>query len=212
MIRTCVVSNMASARNSNLERGRWRIKCRQDLSEHIKDALGIIIEPSQVRLITTDDDPYGWAVLPEKRHLFSKNLSNHSIGAYKELCECVGISFEAVLKRSPARDSIDPFAVYSPKPNRSFSAQIAELENKAEKLTEEVSYWRIQADRLLQSKNSVEEELRLVMVENRRHRQDKEENSRFKKTAISCFQNLEKILPLVDELKASLPTALGLDT
>lgn len=34
--------------------------------------------------------------MPEKRHLFSKNISDHSIGAYKELCEGISIAFEAV--------------------------------------------------------------------------------------------------------------------
>ena len=62
--------------------------------------LGIIIEPSQVRLIPGPDDPYIWKVLPEKGELFSKifskNISDHSIGAYKELCEGVGTTFEAV--------------------------------------------------------------------------------------------------------------------
>ncbi|KAL9125042.1 MAG: hypothetical protein Q9217_005703 [Psora testacea] len=34
--------------------------------------------------------------LPEKQHLFKKQLSKHSIGAYRELCREVGVSFEAV--------------------------------------------------------------------------------------------------------------------
>jgi len=58
--------------------------------------VGISIEPSQVRLITGTDDRYTWKVLPEKKHLFSKNISDHSIGAYKELCEGISVAFEAV--------------------------------------------------------------------------------------------------------------------
>jgi hypothetical protein len=34
--------------------------------------------------------------LPEKKHLFMKNISDHSIGAYKELCKGIGVAFEAV--------------------------------------------------------------------------------------------------------------------
>jgi len=34
--------------------------------------------------------------LPEKKHLFLKNISDHSIGAYKELCKGIGVAFEAV--------------------------------------------------------------------------------------------------------------------
>jgi len=59
--------------------------------------LGISIEPAEVRLITSADDPYTWQILPEKQYLFTKHLSKHSIGAYKELCQGVGVSFEAVL-------------------------------------------------------------------------------------------------------------------
>ena len=57
---------------------------------------GIEIEPSQVRLIPRPDDPYTWKVLPEKKYLFSKNISDHSISAYKELCGEIGVLFEAV--------------------------------------------------------------------------------------------------------------------
>ncbi len=59
--------------------------------------LGISVEPIEVRLITSADDPYDWRILPEKEHLFRKHLSKHSIGAYRELCREVGILFEAVL-------------------------------------------------------------------------------------------------------------------
>ncbi len=56
----------------------------------------ILIELLQVRLITGTNNPYTWKVLPEKKHLFSKNLSDYSIGAYKELCEGISVAFEAV--------------------------------------------------------------------------------------------------------------------
>ena len=48
------------------------------------------------------DDPYSWVVLPEKRHLFTKNISDHSTGAYKELCDGVGKTFEATSAQSQA--------------------------------------------------------------------------------------------------------------
>jgi len=59
--------------------------------------LGIAIEPAEVRLITSADDLYVWRFLPEKQYLFRKHLSKHSVGAYRELCREVGVSFEAVL-------------------------------------------------------------------------------------------------------------------
>ena len=47
--------------------------------------------------MTNAEDPYSWQALPEKDHLFKKQLSKHSIGAYRALCRKVGVSFEAVL-------------------------------------------------------------------------------------------------------------------
>lgn len=105
---------MAAIRSSNSDRTMYRTKCRQKLSEHICNVwisfrsniecwnglevakLGILIAPADVRLITSADDPYTWHPLPEKEHLFRKHLSKHSIGAYRELCRGVGVSFEAV--------------------------------------------------------------------------------------------------------------------
>jgi hypothetical protein len=37
-----------------------------------------------------------WVPVPEKEHLFKKQLSKHSIGAYMELCRGVGVPFEAI--------------------------------------------------------------------------------------------------------------------
>jgi len=69
---------MASPRSNNLERAKWRSKCRRKLSEHIKNNLGISIDPAQVRLITSTDDPYTWKALPGKEHLFKKQLNRKS--------------------------------------------------------------------------------------------------------------------------------------
>jgi hypothetical protein len=37
-----------------------------------------------------------WKPLPEKKYLFSKNISDHSVGAYKELCEGIDKTFEVI--------------------------------------------------------------------------------------------------------------------
>jgi hypothetical protein len=62
--------------------------------------LEIIVELLRVRLIPGADDQYTWKMLPEKTELlskiFEKNLSDYSIRAYKELCQGVGVTFEAV--------------------------------------------------------------------------------------------------------------------
>ncbi|PVH69519.1 hypothetical protein DL98DRAFT_171041 [Cadophora sp. DSE1049] len=108
---------MALPRPSNLDRARWRTECREKLSELIsklyaltddgfclmlirynREQARISIDPSEVRLITRVEDPYSWQSLPARTHLFEKNLSKHSIGAYMELCREVGVSSEAVAK------------------------------------------------------------------------------------------------------------------
>jgi hypothetical protein len=121
---------MTPIRLSNAERRRWRDKCRSRLSEHVgKNAyfqvrilvdglsgqtLGIVIEPSKIRLLPRDDDPYCWKWLPETKHLFSKNLSDHSTGAYKKLFKEVGVTFEAApVERITAKSTTTPDTMIS---------------------------------------------------------------------------------------------------
>ena len=109
------MDSKAVSRSGNLQRAEWRRKCRQILTDHLSithlsgrvdpipdyvigSKLGINIEPEHVRLMPRDRDVYIWASLPEKEHLFNKQLSKHSVGAYVELCRGVGVSFEAVAK------------------------------------------------------------------------------------------------------------------
>lgn len=98
-----ILSMSTPKKQCNVERAEWRTKCREMLAQHLATRLGIILDPSHVRLQTSREDAYAWQVLPEKQYLSEKNLSNHSIRAYKELCDSVGVSFEAVLKtKAPA--------------------------------------------------------------------------------------------------------------
>ena len=108
-----------------------------------KDAnLGLAIEPAQVRLITTSDDPYSWKILPGKEYLFKKQMSKHSIGAYMELFREVGVSFEAVLTTSEPTSQEQNSGGSS-----SFSSKIAELEKNKLTLTEELCQWKTRAER-----------------------------------------------------------------
>jgi len=50
-----------------------------------------------MRFIINSDDPYIWAVLPGKEHLFSKHINGHSIGVYKELYKGIKVIFKALL-------------------------------------------------------------------------------------------------------------------
>ena len=87
-------------RTGNLQRAEWRWKCRQILADHLECTLGINVESVQVRLKPDVQDGYIWNVLPERQHLFTKQLSKHSIGAYMELYREVGKSFETVAQKN----------------------------------------------------------------------------------------------------------------
>ena len=79
---------------------RRQISFLEPADSALDSKLGILIDPSQVRLRTTPNDPYFWERLREKEHLFEKNISDHSIAALKEVCEGVGESFVAIKKIS----------------------------------------------------------------------------------------------------------------
>ena len=66
--------------------------------------LGIPVAPSSVRLIPHPEDTYIWLRCPEREHLFTRQLSKHSIGAYMELCREIGISIEAMPRDSVANE------------------------------------------------------------------------------------------------------------
>ena len=67
--------------------------------------LGILVDPSSVRLIPHPEDRYIWIRRPEREHLFQKQLSKHSVRAYAELCREIGISIDVIL-RDPAAAEI----------------------------------------------------------------------------------------------------------
>ncbi|KAB8069862.1 hypothetical protein BDV29DRAFT_161035 [Aspergillus leporis] len=80
------------------KRSEWRSKCRQRLSDHIADTLGIYIKPTNVRLKFEDEEdvPYEWHIEePEMEPIFEKQLSRHSVGVYMQLYVGVGSSFWA---------------------------------------------------------------------------------------------------------------------
>jgi hypothetical protein len=59
-----------------------------------------VVKPSQVRLSPSVNDPYIWKFHPKKEEhysaIFSKNLSDYSVGVYEELLADVNKTFEAV--------------------------------------------------------------------------------------------------------------------
>ncbi|KAH7124920.1 hypothetical protein B0J13DRAFT_611936 [Dactylonectria estremocensis] len=81
-------------------------KAKQRRSKSIEDQvsaaasgayhLDLTIDPADVRLIPSEEDPYRWKWSSEKEYLFEKHLSKLSVGPLMELCKGVGTSFQAV--------------------------------------------------------------------------------------------------------------------
>ncbi|KAE8349462.1 hypothetical protein BDV28DRAFT_160461 [Aspergillus coremiiformis] len=75
----------------NQKRAFWRSSCRERLSQHIWETLGLKVQPSDVRLKPEEDMPYRWRIEdPCLEYLFQKYLSKHSVGAYMLLQREVG--------------------------------------------------------------------------------------------------------------------------
>ncbi|KFZ02549.1 hypothetical protein V500_00122, partial [Pseudogymnoascus sp. VKM F-4518 (FW-2643)] len=63
----------------------------------------LAILPTDVKLITKPEDLYQWSILTAgKAALFNKQLSNHSTGAYIDLCNGIGVHFKAMLAEGAA--------------------------------------------------------------------------------------------------------------
>lgn len=115
--------DMTVQRNSNAQRAVWRQRCRETLANHIVSRTGLCVKPQDVRLLPNREDGYRWTSLPDKAHLFTKQLSKLSTGVYMELVRDVGINFEAV--------SVDPTSLEGGEDNcPTFSSRISELEHK----------------------------------------------------------------------------------
>ena len=116
------MSDTTGPRLSNLNRAEWRQKCRSALADHLRKTfdhwrtytkremlgskLGLSIELSMIRLSPQPEDGYAWLRSADREHLFSKQLSKHSVGAYMELCREVGSSVEAILPAPSGPDTI----------------------------------------------------------------------------------------------------------
>lgn len=76
-----------------------------ELTNLVESQLGLSIEPNMVRLIPPEEDGYVWSRIPEREHLFPKQLSKHSIGAYMELCREVGVSQGHSINKASVEDA-----------------------------------------------------------------------------------------------------------
>ncbi|KAJ5972501.1 uncharacterized protein N7479_002419 [Penicillium vulpinum] len=81
---------------SNETRAAMRKQCREALSAHIYNRLGLDVAPSQVRLQPLVEDGYAWSVTESKKSLLQSSLSNGTVGLFRAICEELGRSLEAV--------------------------------------------------------------------------------------------------------------------
>ncbi|KAH6884960.1 hypothetical protein B0T10DRAFT_577422 [Thelonectria olida] len=192
-------------RKSNLERGQWRLKCREALCNHIQSNLGIDLEPGQVRLQPTRDDAYAWKAVQGKEYLFQKNLSDHSIGAYKELCNGVGVIFEAVWA-SPEKPIIRVGGnmMNSNGEEPSFTAQIYKLQVQNEYSAQQLDLLNSQLESEVKLRLSVEEKLRISYERLEAIREELQKVSHredyFREIAQKYCQGVSKIVPVLKEM------------
>ncbi|KAI0810065.1 hypothetical protein GGR55DRAFT_151276 [Xylaria sp. FL0064] len=192
---------------SNMERGRWRTKCRKILSQHIEAKLGLRLSPSQVRLHTTREDGYSWKMLPEMQHVFSKNLSDHSIRAYKDLCDNVGVTFEAVRRVPESPHSFSGQSTFSSvhREPRSFTLQIGELQAQNDYLSKQLQVLKLQLDAEVKLRLSLDEKLKLAYERSECLQKELEAAARgeahFHNMALKYSHGISKLVPILDQLQ-----------
>ncbi|KKY29201.1 hypothetical protein UCRPC4_g00107 [Phaeomoniella chlamydospora] len=144
------------------------------------ERLAVVVEPSQVRLLPGDEDPYKWDRVEEKEHLFQKNLSDLSIRALRELIESIGDSVAASWKSPRAElaakgienvstktqksrhpflltNSVSPQYPPSLDSDIGFSAKINDLQQVKNELIGERDIWKTKAEAEAAMRRDVEE-------------------------------------------------------
>lgn len=71
----------------------------------LAQTIDVAVDPRDVRLHPRDSDLYTWRYLPERAHLFTKQISKHNAGAYREICRELGNSIEVLAKVPSSGDA-----------------------------------------------------------------------------------------------------------
>jgi hypothetical protein len=189
------------------------------------------VSPPDVRLITTPQDPYKWAFVPEKRHLFQKQLSKHCIRAYKEIYAGINDeAFEAIpIDTSNYQSCASPTITevtqektsnleIEIKPAASFTAKINELTSHNLRLVTELEQWKsatLQAETLNReleaSLEAAQSDANAIQQENERMKEACRQNS----LAANCFRAktaqleaiVKEIFSALESAKAKIPAA-----
>jgi hypothetical protein len=167
-----------------------------------------------VRLKPNSDDLYIWERIECKEHLFSKNISDHSVRALKELYREVGKSFEAV--GHGKTQGLEAGAVTSshcPKGGASFHSRINELQKSLTIQMSELREWHNKAESESELRRQVEtkvEELegrvRTILDDNKRLKINVQDwkfvAERCERRKIKLEQAMEKILVCLEGVEA----------
>ncbi|CAG8024039.1 unnamed protein product [Penicillium salamii] len=83
-------------KRSNEKRFKLNQQCREALAANIYDRLRIVVTPEKVRLQPRPEDGYAWSVTSPNAGLLKSSLSSGNIHLYREICNEIGHSIEAV--------------------------------------------------------------------------------------------------------------------
>ena len=136
------------------------------------------------------------------------------------MCDGAGVSFEAVpVTRKSLADRLQAELLSTdlsvPGSQVSFREKIQELQTENARLTRELSQRRGQAATESKIKHRTEEEVKQLMTANQRLQQEAQENAivakYFKNSTRKYVEGVNKILPLLEELKPALPPVADQD-
>ena len=189
------------------------------------------MSPADVRLITTPQDPYKWAFVPEKRHLFRKQLSKHCIRAYKEIYAGVDDeAFEAIpIDTSSYQSYASPTITevtqektsnleVEVEPVASFTAKINDLTSHNLRLITELEQWKSATSQaetlnceLEASLEAAQSDANAIQQENGHMREACRQNSLaanlFRAKAAQLEAIVEEIFSALESAKAKIPAA-----
>lgn len=184
------------------------------------------VEPAKVRLTNTAKECYSWSYRPEVAHLFSRNLSDHRLSAYEDLCSEVGVSFEAItpfgangsiaVQTDAAAPQLRAILPQQPHHDRHSAAKTVEAKKsrgERETFLQEMMQLQERLDAEEAGKRRLEQELEAARAEcGRLTRECTETAERFiasETLLCKCLHTLESIPTSVAELREEISEAIG---
>ncbi|OBS20668.1 hypothetical protein FPOA_07009 [Fusarium poae] len=165
-----------------------------------------MLDPSQVRLHPVREDPYRWLVRPGKEYLFEKNLSDQSVGVYKELYDGINKYFEAtqppssLLNERLDRENLDT----SSETTITFTSRINELQVQKDYALQEVNLLKSQLDAEVKLRLCLEEKLQVAYDRQESLRQELQKSESreryFRNAALDYSQEIAKVAPALTKL------------